>query len=121
MSTTRRSPKRRPARKRSTRARSSRGRGKGRGRPSAGLLGRLPHWPALDQSQRDVAGLALAAVGVFMGVVIYGRWDGGRIGHGLAGAVGWCVGEARVLAPMALVAGGAALLLAGVMPARRPL
>jgi DNA segregation ATPase FtsK/SpoIIIE, S-DNA-T family len=99
----------------------ARGRGKGRVRPSAGLLDRLPHWPVLDQSQRDVAGLALAAVGVFMGFVIYGHWDGGRIGHGLDVAVGWCVGEARVLAPVALVASGAALLLAGVMPARRPL
>jgi S-DNA-T family DNA segregation ATPase FtsK/SpoIIIE len=75
----------------------------------------------LDQSQRDVAGLALAAVGVFMGFVIYGGWNGGRFGHGLSVAIGWCVGEARVLAPVALLAGGAALLLAGVMPARRPL
>src|SRR5689334_18935059 len=117
MPASRRSPKRQPARKRSTRARS---RGKGRGRPSAGLLGRLANWPMLDQSQRDVLGLALAAVGVFMGFVIYGHWDGGRVGHGLNVAVGWCVGEARVLAPIALVVAAAALLLAGAMPARRP-
>jgi S-DNA-T family DNA segregation ATPase FtsK/SpoIIIE len=56
-----------------------------------------------------------------MGFVIYGGWNGGRVGHGLDVAVGWCVGEARVLAPIALVAGGAALLLAQVLPARRPL
>jgi S-DNA-T family DNA segregation ATPase FtsK/SpoIIIE len=75
----------------------------------------------LDQSQRDVLGLGLAAVGVFMGFVIYGHWNGGRIGHGLDVAVGWCVGEARILAPIALVAAGAALLLAQLMPAGRPL
>jgi DNA segregation ATPase FtsK/SpoIIIE, S-DNA-T family len=75
----------------------------------------------LDQSQRDVVGLALAAVGVFMGFVLYGHWDGGRVGHGLAVALGWCIGEARTFAPVALVVGGGTLLLAQVMPARRPL
>jgi S-DNA-T family DNA segregation ATPase FtsK/SpoIIIE len=75
----------------------------------------------LDQSQRDVLGLALAAVGVFMGFVLYGHWDGGRVGHGLAVALGWCIGEARTFAPIALVVGGGTLLLAQVMPARRPL
>jgi S-DNA-T family DNA segregation ATPase FtsK/SpoIIIE len=78
-------------------------------------------WPALDQSQRDVLGLGLVAVGVFMGFVLYGHWDGGRIGHGLAVALGWLVGEARSLAPIALVIGGGALLLAQMMPTRRPL
>jgi S-DNA-T family DNA segregation ATPase FtsK/SpoIIIE len=39
----------------------------------------------------------------------------------LAVALGWCIGEARVLAPIALVVGGGTLLLAQVMPARRPL
>ncbi len=43
------------------------------------------------------------------------------MGHGLSVALGWCVGEARVLAPVALVVGGGALLLAQLMPTRRPL
>jgi DNA segregation ATPase FtsK/SpoIIIE, S-DNA-T family len=43
------------------------------------------------------------------------------VGHGLAVALGWCVGEARALAPVALVVGGGVLLLAQVIPARRPL
>jgi DNA segregation ATPase FtsK/SpoIIIE, S-DNA-T family len=118
MPATRRNPKRQPARRRSSRGR---GRGKGRRRPSTGLLDRLPRWPVLDQSQRDVLGLGLTAVGLFMGFVIYGHWNGGRVGHGLSVAIGWCVGEARVLAPIALIGGGTALLLAQVMPARRPL
>jgi S-DNA-T family DNA segregation ATPase FtsK/SpoIIIE len=75
----------------------------------------------LSQSQRDVLGLALVAIGVFMAFVLYGHWDGGQVGHGLASALGWCVGEARVLAPVALVFGGSALLFAQLMPTRRPL
>ena len=75
----------------------------------------------LSQSQRDVLGLGLVAVGVFMAFVLYGNWDGGRVGHGLSVAIGWCIGEARVLAPIALVVGGGALLLSQLMPAPRPL
>src|SRR5258707_15089373 len=80
-----------------------------------------PRLPVLDQRGRDVLGLALVAVGVFMGFVLYGGWDGGRAGHGLAVALGWTLGRARVLAPLALVAAGGALLLREVMPARRTL
>ncbi len=75
----------------------------------------------LSQNQRDVLGLGLVAVGVFMAFVLYGHWNGGHVGHGLATALGWCVGEARVLAPIALVVGGGALLLAQIVPTRRPL
>jgi DNA segregation ATPase FtsK/SpoIIIE, S-DNA-T family len=77
--------------------------------------------PVLDQRQRDVLGLALVAAGVFMGFVLYGGWNGGRAGHGLAVAFGWTLGRARVLTPIALVLGGGALLLRPVLPALRPL
>jgi S-DNA-T family DNA segregation ATPase FtsK/SpoIIIE len=126
MASTRKSAKRQPARKRPAQRKgraSARGRsGRGRGRGRAGIFdGFSLQLPALDQSQRDVLGLALAALGVFMGFVLYGHWDGGRVGHGLAVALGWCIGEARTFAPIALVVGGGTLLLAQVMPARRPL
>jgi len=75
----------------------------------------------LDQRGRDVLGLACVAVGVFMGFVLYGGWDGGRAGHGLAVALGWLLGGARMLVPVALVAGGCTLLARGVLPAVRPL
>jgi S-DNA-T family DNA segregation ATPase FtsK/SpoIIIE len=78
-------------------------------------------WPVLGQNQRDVLGLGLVAVGVFMGFVLYGHWDGGKLGQGLASALGWCFGGARALAPAALVVGGSALLFAQFMPTRRPL
>ncbi len=113
-----------PARARSgTGARSTRRRGRGRQLPSlASLLpGGLPRFPVLDQRERDVLGLALVAAGVFMGFVLYGGWNGGRAGHGLAVALGWTLGRARVLTPVALVVGGGALLLRPVLPALRPL
>jgi S-DNA-T family DNA segregation ATPase FtsK/SpoIIIE len=79
----------------------------------------------LDQRQRDVLGLALIALGVFLGFVLYGSGGapaaGGGVGHGLAVALGWTLGRARVLAPVTLVVGGGALLLRPMLPALRPL
>ncbi len=66
-------------------------------------------------------GLALVAIGVFMGFVLYGGWDGGRVGHGLAVALGWALGGARVFAPLALAAAGAMLLLEQSLPHGRSL
>jgi S-DNA-T family DNA segregation ATPase FtsK/SpoIIIE len=68
-----------------------------------------------------VLALGLVALGVFMGFVLYGGWNGGRAGHGLAVALGWSIGRARGLAPVALIVGGAAMLMAPVLPALRPL
>ena len=106
-----------PARARSTRTR----RRGGRASPRSLLAGGLPRLPELDQRLRDVLGLALVAAGVFMGFVLYGGWNGGHAGHGLAVALGWMLGRARVLAPVTLVVGGSALLLRPVLPALRPL
>jgi S-DNA-T family DNA segregation ATPase FtsK/SpoIIIE len=77
--------------------------------------------PELDQRQRDVIGLALLALGIFMGFVLWGHWNGGGAGHGLAVGLGWVVGKARVMAPIALIGGGGAMLLRPVWPALRPL
>ncbi len=77
--------------------------------------------PELDQRQRDVLGLALVAAGVFMGFVLYAGWNGGQAGHGVAVALGWVLGRARGLAPVAMIAGGGVLLLRPVLPALRPL
>ncbi len=43
------------------------------------------------------------------------------MGHGVAVGLGWALGGARLLAPVAIFAGGAALLLRPVLPAMRPL
>jgi len=102
----------------------SRGR-RGRSGPFAGLglalPGGLPRMPRLDQRERDVLGLALAALGVFIGFVLYGGWHGGRAGHWLVVGLGWAVGGAREPAPIALLAGAGTLLLRPVLPALRPL
>ncbi|HUA75171.1 MAG TPA: DNA translocase FtsK 4TM domain-containing protein [Solirubrobacteraceae bacterium] len=129
--------KRAPARK--TAARSTRGRAKSkpgarsrkprattrraaRGRGPLGLGSLLPRGlPPLDQRGRDVLGLALLALGAFLGFVLWGGWDGGRAGHGLAVACGWVLGKARVLVPLALVAAGATLLLREALAIARPL
>ncbi len=68
--------------------------------------------------------LALIALGVFMGFVLYGSSaarDGGGVGHALAGALGWGFGRARALAPIALVAAGGVLLMRAALPTLRPL
>ena len=80
-----------------------------------------PRLPELDQRRRDVLGFATIAVGVFMGFVLYGGWNGGRAGQGLAEALGWLVGEARIFAPIVMVAGGGALLARDAWPQMRPL
>jgi DNA segregation ATPase FtsK/SpoIIIE, S-DNA-T family len=100
--------------------------GKARGRRRRRGSGWPPPWwpprlPQLDERQRDVLALALIAVGIFMGVVLYGDGDGGRLGHALAVALGWSVGRAKVLAPLALLGAGAAMLMRPVLPAMRPL
>src|SRR3984885_11771487 len=98
---------------------------KGRSPGVASLLRRGPlQMPVLDQRQRDVLGLALLACAVFMGFVFYGSsppTPGGRAGHVVAVALGWMLGRARVLTPVAIGVGGAALLLRPVLPALRPL
>jgi S-DNA-T family DNA segregation ATPase FtsK/SpoIIIE len=78
----------------------------------------------LEQRQRDIIGLALAALGVFLGFVLYGSGSpapGGSAGHALAVAIGWTMGRARVLAPVTFVLAGGVLLLRPVLPALRPL
>jgi DNA segregation ATPase FtsK/SpoIIIE, S-DNA-T family len=78
----------------------------------------------LEQHHRDVLGLALAALGVFMGFVLYGSGSpapGGSAGHAMAVALGWMLGRARVLSPVTLLLGGGVLLLRPVLPALRPL
>jgi len=83
----------------------------------------LPRLPVLDQRQRDVLGLALIAAGVFMGITLYGSGHSGtgRAGHAVAVALGWTLGGARVLAPVACALAGGVMLMATVLPAVRPL
>jgi DNA segregation ATPase FtsK/SpoIIIE, S-DNA-T family len=115
------SAKRPPARRGASARSRPRARRKTRRSPSLRELFALPRLPVLNQRERDILGLALVACGVFMGFVLYGDWNGGHAGHGLAVALGWTLGRARVLTPVALVIGGGSLLMRPVLPALRPL
>src|SRR5437867_2946404 len=99
---TKRSPARRPARRRPARGRAR----TRRARPLRASLARLSagaaRLRALDERDRDALGLALIAAGVFLGFVLYGGWNGGHAGGWLASALGWLLGRARDLAPVAL-------------------
>jgi len=81
----------------------------------------LPRLPALEQHQRDLLALGLMAVGVFLGLVLWGGLDGGSAGRRVAEGLAWAVGLMRFGVPVALLVGGAALLLRPVLPALRPL
>src|SRR5438270_10371519 len=121
--TRKRAPARRSAAPRSGSARKRSRRRRRRGLSGLGLsLPRgLPRMPVLEQRERDVLGLALLAAGIFMAYVLYGSGgpsaSGGRAGHAVAVALGWVLGKARVLAPVAIIAAGAVLLLRPLLPA----
>ncbi len=61
------------------------------------------------------------AVGVFLGLVLWGGVDGGTAGRRVGDGLAWAVGLMRFGVPVALLAGGGALLLRPVLPALRPL
>src|SRR5579862_8839372 len=78
-----------------------------------------PHAP-LQQRHYDVIGLALIAAGVFLGFVIYGHWDGGRVGDWLARGLGSLVGDTRLGIPIACAGAGALALMRPNLPTVRP-
>src|ERR1700681_2766166 len=108
---------------RTTKARRPAGRkpaaARGRKRPARR---RRARWRALRLEQRhfDVLGLGLIAIGVLLGFVLYGHWDGGRVGDSLAKGLAWLIGEARLGFPVALAGAGAVLLLPPLIPTVRP-
>jgi S-DNA-T family DNA segregation ATPase FtsK/SpoIIIE len=72
------------------------------------------------QRELDVLGLGLVAFGVFLGFVLYGHGNGGRVGQGLGDALAWVLGEIRYLAPVALVLAGGLAVMRPVFPSLRP-
>jgi S-DNA-T family DNA segregation ATPase FtsK/SpoIIIE len=75
----------------------------------------------LEQRHLDVLGLSLIAVGVYLTFVLYLGWEGGKIGSGAQDALTYMFGKVAYLAPLALFASGAALILKPFLPAIRPL
>ncbi|MCW2999108.1 MAG: cell division FtsK/SpoIIIE [Solirubrobacterales bacterium] len=79
-----------------------------------------PRLPVLAQHQLDLVGLGLVAAGVFLAFPLYLGWDGGALGGGLVDGLAWLIGELRYGVPVGLVACGALLVLAPVLPTLRP-
>ena len=77
----------------------------------------------LEPHQIDVIALALIAFGIFLGGVAYGFWAGGALGHGVMSGFELLVGKLAYLTPIALVLGGARMLVrdTDLAPAVRPL
>jgi S-DNA-T family DNA segregation ATPase FtsK/SpoIIIE len=108
------------------RARSGRGRARASGtsrtsrtsarRRTSGTRRAKRQAPLLEQRHLDLIGLALVAVGVYLGCVLYLGWDGGRVGQVAADGLGYAVGAAAGIVPVALVAAGVTLMLRPFIP-----
>ncbi len=77
--------------------------------------------PHLEPHHIDVAGLALIAVGLFLGGVAYLHWAGGTLGNGAVTAARFVFGALGYAVPVALVLGGALVLARELRPPGRPL
>jgi S-DNA-T family DNA segregation ATPase FtsK/SpoIIIE len=58
----------------------------------------------------ELYGLGLVAAGIFLGIVLYGGWDGGIVGGPLSDGVRGFVGAAAYLVPLAFVAVGSLMV-----------
>lgn len=76
----------------------------GRGRPRSGAT-------KDDSSAREVGGLALVGLGLFLAASLFLGLSVGPVGAGLETAIRWVVGVGVALAPLVLVAVGLALIL----------
>src|SRR5579862_7083197 len=74
----------------------------------------------LQQPQYDLLGLALVAFAVFLGLVLYGNWDGGRVGDWLATGFASLIGQVRFGLPVACAAAGGLLVARPMLPSLRP-
>jgi len=70
----------------------------------------LPNFSELSQTQIDVLGLALAALGAFFAFVFYGGWEGGKVGEALATGLQFVLGSVAYLVPALLVLVGLGLI-----------
>ena len=69
----------------------------------------------LEQRHWDLVGLALVAFAAFFACVFYLSWAGGEVGEALSNAILFCFGGVGYLAPVALFAAGALLVVRPMM------
>ncbi len=75
----------------------------------------------LEPHHVDILGLALIAVGVLLGGVAYGGWDGGTLGNGAVTGLRFVLGALGYVVPAVLVVGGGLVLAREMRPPGRPL
>ena len=86
------------------------------GRPSL----RLPH-VQFEPHHVDILGLGLIAVGILLGGVAYGGWNGGTLGDGAVTGMRFLFGALGYVVPGALVVTGGLVLMRELRPPGRPL
>jgi DNA segregation ATPase FtsK/SpoIIIE, S-DNA-T family len=84
------------------------------------------HWPpfelpTLEQRHWDLIGLGLVAFAAFFACVFYLGWAGGEVGEGMADGILFLFGGVGYLAPVALFAAGALIVVRPMLPAVHPL
>jgi DNA segregation ATPase FtsK/SpoIIIE, S-DNA-T family len=77
--------------------------------------------PELEQRHRDLIGLGLVAFAAFFACVFYLGWAGGRVGEAMADGLLFLFGGIGYMAPIALFAVGALLVVRPVLPSAHPL
>jgi S-DNA-T family DNA segregation ATPase FtsK/SpoIIIE len=90
-----------------------------RRKPAARRRSLLP--ARVEQRHLDVAGLTLVAIGVYLTLVLYLGWDGGRVGSAAQEGLTFLFGKVAYMIPVALFVSGAALILKPLLPAIKPL
>jgi DNA segregation ATPase FtsK/SpoIIIE, S-DNA-T family len=83
------------------------------------------HWPlfslpTLEQRHWDLIGLGLVAFAAFFACVFYLGWAGGRVGEGMADGILFLFGGVGYLAPVALFAAGALIVVQPMLAAVHP-
>ena len=92
-------------------------------RAKRSLLASRPALPrvAFEPHHVDILGLALIAVGVFLGGVAYVHWAGGALGEGAVRATRFVLGALGYAVPAGLVAAGGLILIRELRPPARPM
>jgi S-DNA-T family DNA segregation ATPase FtsK/SpoIIIE len=76
--------------------------------------------PVLEQRHMDLIGLGLVAFAAFFACVFYLGWAGGQIGEAMADGILFLFGGIGYLAPVALFAAGALIVVRPMLPTLHP-
>jgi DNA segregation ATPase FtsK/SpoIIIE, S-DNA-T family len=87
------------------------GRSGARNTAKKGAGGRAGSKPELEQRHLDLIGLGCLAAALYLGFVLYGGWEGGKVGEGLRSGLTWLAGAAGYTAPLILAGIGGALVM----------